>query len=127
MSYDDGEQEESPEVAAARAERLAAHQREIQREKLIERSVLVGAAVFVVLIGALVWTSDRAMAGVYKAVTYLGGGAASKYINQELACRDPKNRNTPYCQERKARIESTWKGIERSTDTPNMFTLHERG
>ncbi len=124
----EGEDEQQAEISADLAERIALHQRELQREKFIERSVLCGAVFFVGLIVAMVWTSDRAMSGVSKAVSYFGGGGGGReYINRDLVCRDVKNRNTPYCQERKARNESTWKGIERSGDSPSMFTLHERG
>lgn len=33
--------------------------------------------------------------------------------NASVNCRNPKNKNTPYCQDRAAEVEGQWQGISR--------------
>ncbi|MFN8392690.1 MAG: hypothetical protein U0136_20530 [Bdellovibrionota bacterium] len=41
-------------------------------------------------------------------------------------CQDPRNKNTPYCQDRMAQTESDWKSMGRTQGgKTNYFTLHK--
>ena len=105
-------------------------ERQRRRDKLIERSVFFGTLTFVAVLAALVYNTDnqvsRFTASVIRSVGGSGGNAMLAR-NPVIACRDPKNAKTPWCQEYKGKQDSTWRAIERQSDGANAFTLHGNG
>ena len=125
---------ESTDSEESDAEREVARQRRLEfeqqrrRDKLIERGVFFGTLTFVALLAALVYNTDntvsRFTARVFRSS---GGGSAALANNPVIACRDPKNSKSPWCQEYKGRQDSTWRSIERQGEASNVFTLHGDG
>lgn len=96
-----------------------------ERRKRSERLALILAMSFCVLIALLTWLTDgRLFGGAWDMVMqFEAPGAASR--NPAINCLNPRNKNTPYCAERKGQIEGEWQGISRhhkGKSTP--FTLH---
>jgi hypothetical protein len=68
------------------------------------------------------------MVGVILFLPVIGGGlewGAEKVRNPAEACKNPKNKNMPYCQDRIGRAEADWREMSRfQGGKVNKFTLH---
>ncbi len=97
------------------------------RKKRIERLVLGGAVSFLVVVILAVWFTDGlVMTKTLRVLRRIEGADANPSLSAVTNCLDPRNRSRPYCQNRLAERESTWRGITRFGGTENAFTLHGR-
>ncbi len=71
--------------------------------------MLISALSFSLLVGFVIWFTDGRVFDVV--MQFEAAGVATN--NPAVSCRNPKNKNTPYCQERKARTEGNWQSISR--------------
>ncbi len=98
-----------------------------KRQKLIERIVGFSSLLFVAVVVALVWISEggEVMGSTVRFLQRIEEGLATNSLQPDINCADPKNASTPFCEDRKARIESTWRGITRfHKGKANPFALH---
>ena len=120
-----GTYKESPEAGARRESSKTTLSKTLKRpsrKKRQERLVLILAIVFSVGIAVLAWlTEGRLFTVPWEAMMALeapGNASRSAAIN----CQNPKNRNTPYCLNRKAEVKANWEGIQRGGG--KGFNLH---
>lgn len=99
-------------------------EKERRRKQLIERFILGATVAFCLAVVFAVWYSEgRVLEDPVRFLQTFEVIPTSRDIAQN--CRHPKNRNTPYCQERLAKIESDWQSMNRTQDGKvNPFTLH---
>ena len=90
-----------------------------KRSKRSERFAIWGTLGFLVVIGVMVVYADDVL-------WTMGIDIAGQHRNRVIDCKKPQNKNSPYCQDFKARQESNWRGITRFGDQPTAFTLHGR-
>jgi hypothetical protein len=87
------------------------------RQRRIERITIAILGVIVV-----------AMVGVILVLPVVGGDlkwGAEKAKNPSEACRNPKNKNMPYCQDRFGKAEADWREMSRfQGGKVNKFTLN---
>lgn len=116
-----GQAEAAPTPAASPASTT----KSAARQKQLERIALGATVVFVVFVGLLGWYSDGKVFTVPWAVLMsLESPKAPRDPAQN--CPNPENAKTPYCIERKARLEADWKAISRhQRGKSNPFTLTE--
>ncbi|GEM_PF-6171429 len=123
------EEEIVEDDAAIQARRIRAidFERQRRKEKLIERIVALGAVGFVTALVVLVYNTDNQVSRLTSSV--IASSFAPRNTlddNPAIACRNPKNKNTAWCQEYKGRQDSTWRAIERQGEKANVFSLHGR-
>ena len=90
-----------------------------KQNKRGERWALWGTLAFVSVIGVMTVYADDVL---WK----MGIDIAGKHRNRVVDCKKDRNKNSPYCQDFKARQDSSWRGITRFGDQPSAFTLHGR-
>ena len=97
-----------------------------RQKRRTERLVLLVTLGFVGAVALLAWFTDGRiisqpwhMIMAFEAPSYAPRDAG-------LNCQNPKNQRTPYCMDRKARVEGDWMSISRYHEgKSNPFTLHE--
>ncbi len=100
--------------------------RRLWDERRVEIVSAGGALVFVLgIIYVSLVTDSRLAQGVSNVYHWAAGTDNLSTGNAVLDCAKPKNRNTPYCAERRARTKATWKSISRhgGKGMP-VFSLH---
>ncbi|MCC6220916.1 MAG: hypothetical protein IT291_06725 [Deltaproteobacteria bacterium] len=93
-----------------------------------ERILSVFVLFFVVgIVLASIYFDGSLTSSAWSLFNRLNGEEQMGTGNPVLDCENPSNENTPYCQERKARIERTWKAISRYEEgKAPAFSLTER-
>ena len=96
----------------------------LERKKQ-ERLVMFSVAGVIMFFGVLGWATDgRIFTAPWEAVMqFEGKGNVSR--SAAVNCRLSANKNTPYCRNRKARVEGEWNGIMRGGGKQS-FSLHGR-
>lgn len=90
-------------------------ERERQRKAFVERMILGATLTFCFALIFAVWYSEgKVLENPTKFLAQFAGEDALASKDAALNCRHPKNRNTPYCQERTAALESDWKSMGRT-------------
>jgi hypothetical protein len=85
--------------------------------------IISGLVVFLTTIALVAWTSDGRI--VSSSIKFLQSFEPLESRNHAANCSKPKNKNTPYCQERKAAINASWTEMNRSSGGKNApYTLH---
>ncbi|MCB0346775.1 MAG: hypothetical protein KDD66_16785 [Bdellovibrionales bacterium] len=89
--------------------------------------ISAGSALFFIfgIIYISIVTDSRLAQGVSNVYNWAAGTDNLSTGNAVLDCAKAKNRNTPYCAERRARTKATWKSISRhgGKGMP-VFSLH---
>ena len=114
--------EEKPQVGLV--ERAV---QERARKARLERNILISVVSIISIMGIAGWYTEGAIfSGAIEVMNSLKSGAKQSR-QPELNCLRPENKFTPYCQERKSRIEQDWRSTTRSNGAPNQFSLHGKG
>ena len=93
---------------------LASMERLRWRRKLTERVAIAVVCLFLVGVGVAAWlTEGQVFSAPLTALRSLESKEGLASSNASVNCRHPKNKNTPYCQERAAEVEGQWQGISR--------------
>jgi hypothetical protein len=94
----------------------------------LERTALGLALLFsLIVVGLSMYTDGRVMDTFVRALQSLESEDQRPSASAVLNCRHPRNRNTPYCQERLRDVESTWMHTVRTgSGVSYQYTLHER-
>lgn len=95
-------------------------------QRKIER-IMVGVTVLIFGgIAAFILIPSRALDTTSAWISQLeNGGSVSR--NASTNCLDPRNKNTVYCLDRAASVDSDWRSISRTKDgKSNQFTLTGR-
>lgn len=108
------------ELLASQTLRQVAYEKE-RRQRFVERMVFFSILVLGAGIFGMASYYDVSVVKVLQAIE-------GKDTEQNIVanCRKPENRNTPYCQERAASTQSSWRGITRGDSKDQVFTLHGR-
>ena len=104
-------------------------ERERRRKQIIDRLILGATLAFCMLVVFAVWYSEgKVLAAPTRFLAQFAGKDALASRNAAMNCANPKNRNTPYCQDRVSETEGQWNSLSRSQDGKmNAFTLHSPG
>ena len=93
---------------------LASMERLRWRRKLTERVAMAVVVIFLVGVGVAAWlTEGQVFSNTVTALRSLEGKDGQASANASVNCKHPKNKNTPYCQERSAQVEGQWQSISR--------------
>ncbi len=106
---------------------IAFSERERRRRRLLERTAMSITVFFCAALIFSVWYTDGAV--LNSTIAYLSqfaGADSQASRNAAINCMHPRNRNTPYCQERTSRAEADWQAMSRVQGGKSApFTLHE--
>ena len=94
-----------------------------RRKKLAERAALIATLCFAGGIAIIAWfTEGKVFTAPFKLIaSFQSVGTRDAAIN----CQNPKNINTPYCVERRAKVNDDWASMSRYHEGKgNSFTLH---
>jgi len=96
--------------------------------RFVEHFALVFSLLFVGSIGFLIWYTDgKIINSTVRVLQSFESSDAQASRLSAVNCQDPRNKNTPYCVERAANIESEWNALGHSRSGPgSMFSLHGR-
>lgn len=108
---------------------LEAAEQARKRRQLYERIALGTTVLFIGVIVLIAWQTEGA---IFKSpITTLQSLAGSEYQqsrNAALNCKDARNKNTVYCQEREAKANAKWSEMNKvHGGKVSPFTLHEKG
>ena len=100
-----------------------------RRRQLYERIALASTFVFIGAVCLIAWQTDGAIfQSPISALQSLGGSEYQQSRNALINCKDPRNTNTPYCQERIAKMNAKWTEMNKvHGGRVSPFTLHEKG
>ena len=100
-----------------------------RKREMRERATIYCTLFFGTVIIISLWlTEGRLIDGVAKALQSVEDSVMKTSTNPALNCRNPKNRNTPYCQKKYGKKKSEWSNMTILKDEDkNQFTLHSRG
>ena len=98
----------------------------VRKQKRAERIIMGIVLMFGLSVGGLAWYTDGEVFTVaLKTLRQIEGSGDLRTGNVSADCQKTKNKNTPYCQERKAEVASTWDSITRlGGGGRNAFPLH---
>jgi hypothetical protein len=97
----------------------------VQQQKRMERLAMGATVMFAALVGFFAWYTDGRLFTVPWSVL-MGLEAQKAPRDPAQNCQHPENAKTPYCIERKAKIEGDWQSISRHhRGKGNAFTLTE--
>jgi hypothetical protein len=96
------------------------------RQRKVERTMIGITLLIFTSISAFFFIPSKALEATENWISRMeNGGEVSR--NASANCTDPRNKNTPYCLERQANIDSDWKSISRfQNGKTNQFTLTGR-
>ncbi len=107
---------------------------ELERQKKIfrERFALSLAVGFCTLVAISVWyTQGKILDPAYNFLAGFAPADALASRNAAANCQDPRNKSTPYCQDRKVQTDADWRAISSSQGagtkrggSSTQFTLH---
>ena len=101
-------------IKSSSAPSLASMERLRWRRKITERIALCLVSLFLVGVGVAAWmTEGQVFNAPLTALRSLESREGQGSSNASVNCRNPKNKNTPYCQDREAQVEGQWQGISR--------------
>lgn len=93
---------------------LASIERVRWQRKLSERLAIIAVLLFFTGVGVAAWlTEGRLFSSTMTALRSLEGSDGQGSENASVNCKHPKNKNTPYCQERTAEVEGRWQSMSR--------------
>ncbi len=102
---------------------------ERRRKQIVDRIILGATMAFCILVVFAVWYSDgKVLAAPTKFLSQFAGKDALSPRTAAMNCGHPKNRNTPYCQDRVSETEGQWQSLSRNQEgKSNPFSLHGPG
>ena len=103
-------------------------EKERWRKMMLDRLILAATFSFCGLMIFTVWYSQgRVLDKPIRFLSQFAGKDALAPRNAAQNCANPKNKNTPYCQEREGQVQADWQSMSRNQDgETNPFTLHGR-
>ena len=115
--------EKKIKVLEALGKQLDVEQKKRQR---LENLALALALLFGLGIVFVAWFTDgQAVTGVVRALQSVESEDQKASENDQINCTHPRNKNTPYCLEKKAKIESDWRNTTvYGGETVRQFSLH---
>lgn len=104
-------------------------EQERRRKQLLERIILASTVAFCfILIFSVWWTRGRVLDSSVRFLAKFAGVDAQSPREAAMNCRHPKNINTPYCIEHEAKVEESWRSMNRNQGgKTNAFSLHGSG
>lgn len=85
-----------------------------KRRRMVERAALGATLAFLSGVGVLAWYTDgRVFDHPIQVLQAMGGSQYQQSRNAAVNCKDPRNKNTPYCQQRDARSAAEWAAMSR--------------
>lgn len=97
-----------------------------QRREVTERIAIGLAIAFGILIVALAWiTEGKVIHSAVEVIRRIEASEKSPSASDVINCRHEKNKNTPYCLERKAKVEAQWDALKLgASQAKHQFSLH---
>ncbi len=87
---------------------------ELRKQKRIEQTFAAVVLSLVMLFTAVGWYTGGQFFMTAASFLQSFNPNSNQSRNQAQNCQDPKNRNTPYCQDQMRSSASTWKSVSRS-------------